>query len=442
MMESVPSLRLSRFAFVCLAGFALSLSAAKARADEPVLLGVEAGLTIPLAAPQSERFGPGGTLGLALHTPINEWLIPIIRLRALLLSDGAPPADSSIRDPGVGTAFGGSLGLRLRPSGFWAPEELQRANGIWVEINAGAALTGEVIRPAFDAALGYDFEIDDVRLGPMARFHHVLHYDDPIDSRPAYLITLGMEIVFFDRQSEPTPEAPRESDRDGDGILDELDQCPDEPEDRDHFEDSDGCPDPDNDRDGVLDPDDGCPLEPEDLDGFEDSDGCPELDNDRDGFLDAQDQCPNEAEVLNGVDDDDGCPDQGLIQMVDDRIVLEERVLFDFERARVKHGARPVLQAIVELWRQHPEWVSVRVEGHADSRGVPEYNQELSERRARQVRSALIELGMPGEMIESVGFGADRPRDAGESEEAHQRNRRVEFVVVQRRDSAGGGEEP
>src|SRR5207244_1129340 len=63
------------------------------------------------------------------------------------------------------------------------------------------------------------------------------------------------------------------ADRDGDGIPDAVDQCPDEPEDKDGFQDEDGCPDPDNDRDGIPDKDDQCPNEPEDKDGFQDADG-------------------------------------------------------------------------------------------------------------------------------------------------------------------------
>jgi len=62
---------------------------------------------------------------------------------------------------------------------------------------------------------------------------------------------------------------PSIGDRDGDGLRDDVDQCPDEPEDFDGFADDDGCPDPDNDRDGVPDADDKCPLE-----GGRD-DGCP-----------------------------------------------------------------------------------------------------------------------------------------------------------------------
>jgi OmpA-OmpF porin, OOP family len=99
------------------------------------------------------------------------------------------------------------------------------------------------------------------------------------------------------------------SDRDGDGIKDEHDQCPTEPEDFDGFEDQDGCPDPDNDGDTIKDIDDKCPNEPEDFDGFEDSDGCPEKDNDGDGIDDEHDACPNEPETVNGFQDEDGCPD-------------------------------------------------------------------------------------------------------------------------------------
>ncbi len=65
-------------------------------------------------------------------------------------------------------------------------------------------------------------------------------------------------------------------DRDGDGISDVVDRCPDEPEDRDGFDDDDGCPDPDNDRDGIRDVDDLCPNDAEDKDGIKDEDGCPE----------------------------------------------------------------------------------------------------------------------------------------------------------------------
>ncbi len=99
-------------------------------------------------------------------------------------------------------------------------------------------------------------------------------------------------------------------DRDGDGFDDDVDQCPTEPEDKDGFQDEDGCPDNDNDDDSVPDDQDKCPAEAEDPDGFEDLDGCPELDNDKDGIPDDNDACRDEAETMNGFKDEDGCPDE------------------------------------------------------------------------------------------------------------------------------------
>jgi outer membrane protein OmpA-like peptidoglycan-associated protein len=105
---------------------------------------------------------------------------------------------------------------------------------------------------------------------------------------------------------------PAIGDRDGDGIKDDVDKCPDDPEDFDDFEDTDGCPDPDNDRDGILDVDDKCPNEPETKNGFQDEDGCPdsvELDRDGDGIPDDVDKCPDDPEDKDGFEDEDGCPD-------------------------------------------------------------------------------------------------------------------------------------
>jgi hypothetical protein len=102
--------------------------------------------------------------------------------------------------------------------------------------------------------------------------------------------------------------APRFYDADQDGIEDAKDECAELAEDRDGFQDSDGCPDFDNDDDGVGDDDDKCPAEKEDADEFEDEDGCLDPDDDHDGIPDVKDACPREA----GPDSADpklkGCP--------------------------------------------------------------------------------------------------------------------------------------
>jgi OOP family OmpA-OmpF porin len=111
---------------------------------------------------------------------------------------------------------------------------------------------------------------------------------------------------FQDEDGCPDP------DNDGDGIPDDQDSCPDTAEDRDGNEDIDGCPEievTDRDGDGILDVNDRCPTKPEDMDGFQDRDGCPDLDNDRDGIPDTDDKCPNVPEDADGFEDQDGCPD-------------------------------------------------------------------------------------------------------------------------------------
>jgi outer membrane protein OmpA-like peptidoglycan-associated protein len=99
-------------------------------------------------------------------------------------------------------------------------------------------------------------------------------------------------------------------DEDRDGIFRRADRCPSEPEDRDDFEDLDGCPDPDNDADGVADAGDRCPAEKETANNFEDDDGCPDVaDGDKDGIADNVDKCMLEPETVNAYQDTDGCPD-------------------------------------------------------------------------------------------------------------------------------------
>ena len=123
---------------------------------------------------------------------------------------------------------------------------------------------------------------------------------------------------------------PSIGDRDGDGIKDDVDQCPDDPEDKDGFQDSDGCPDPDNDKDGIPDKRDACPNDPETMNGIADEDGCPDGidgDRDKDGIPDSKDKCPDDPEDKDGFQDEDGCPDPDNdgdgIKDVDDKCPME-----------------------------------------------------------------------------------------------------------------------
>lgn len=258
-------------------------------------------------------------------------------------------------------------------------------------------------------------------------------------------------------------------DNDGDEILDVDDACPNEPEDFDGFEDDDGCPDPDNDGDGILDFDDACPDkpetfngyldedgcpdtigdrdgdgvpdhldpcpdEPEDFDGFEDEDGCPDLDNDGDGILDVDDACPNEAETFNDYLDEDGCPDVAptRVQVERTRIVITEQVFFDFDRATIRSESFGLLDEIAQTFRDHPDILKVRIEGHTDSDGDALYNLRLSQGRAEAVVAALIERGVEPERLEAVGYGEDQPIASNAEEGGKAMNRRVELNIIER----------
>jgi outer membrane protein OmpA-like peptidoglycan-associated protein len=250
-------------------------------------------------------------------------------------------------------------------------------------------------------------------------------------------------------------------DMDGDGLIDAVDLCPELPEDKDGFNDDDGCPDPDDDLDGVADLLDHCRRIPEDIDGWDDEDGCPDPDNDgdgipddddecpneageralngcptddadQDGIADANDRCPTEAEVPNGYLDEDGCPDTAPARVTVTRrkIEITDRILFESGRARLLPESFPVIDDVARVLVDVPS-MRVRVEGHTDSQGGDEFNLELSAERALAVKTYLQAKGIAPERLESAGFGETVPIDTNRTAEGRQRNRRVEFVILE-----------
>ena len=166
--------------------------------------------------------------------------------------------------------------------------------------------------------------------------------------------------------SRSRPRADLDPDRDG--IAGKADKCPNLAEDKDGFEDADGCPDPDNDKDGIPDVKDKCPDDPEDKDGFEDADGCPDPDNDKDGIPDVKDKCPNEPETRNGYQDEDGCPDELPPASRSSRASSRAST----SRAARRRSCRARTRA--RLSRRGAEGlpgVRLEISGHTDSRARP-----------------------------------------------------------------------
>lgn len=230
-------------------------------------------------------------------------------------------------------------------------------------------------------------------------------------------------------------------DRDGDGIGDDIDKCPDDPEDKDGFEDEDGCPELDNDKDGIKDTIDQCPLKPEDKDGYEDLDGCPDPDNDKDGIPDSSDKCPNDPEDKDGFEDLDGCPEEGPkatpppkpkykhIKIVGDRIELKQKILFYYNKAKIKPKSFGLLNEVGRVLVDR-KTMEVRIEGHTDSRGKARYNKKLSKKRAAAVRQYMIEAGVQPNRMTSDGLGEEKPRYSNKSKRGRNNNRRVEFHIT------------
>jgi outer membrane protein OmpA-like peptidoglycan-associated protein len=378
---------------------------------EAWLLSGDVGVALLLGKPQRDLYGPGLTGAIAGYRTLGAHLLVGLRLRggAFLDKDGE---DVSRADPGLGGLGSLSLALRLRP--LADASAATRATGLWLELAAGPGLTGDLVRATAEAGLGYGFVAGRTVLSPMVRYLHVVQTGAGLPGADAKALIAGLEVLLGDPE-EPPPPPPAPA-------LPAAAPPPAAPV--------------DTDGDGIVDAEDKCPTEPEDKDGFEDGDGCPDNDNDRDGIADADDKCRDQAEVVNGVDDQDGCPDEGLIELIDDRMVLEEKLLFETERARVSSKGQRVLQAVVTLWKQHPEWERMEVEGHADFRGPPEYNLRLSEERARRVKVVLVKLGLDAGKISTQGFGLTRPRAEGRSPEALQLNRRVELVVIRKKPAA------
>jgi len=109
-------------------------------------------------------------------------------------------------------------------------------------------------------------------------------------------------------------------------------------------------------------------------------------------------------------------------------IVNMSDVLFDTASFNLKPGAREKLAKISGIVLAHPG-LNLQVEGHTDSVGGDEYNQELSELRAATVRDFLVQQGVPSASVTARGFGKTQPVASNDTPEGRQRNRRVELVV-------------
>jgi outer membrane protein OmpA-like peptidoglycan-associated protein len=279
---------------------------------------------------------------------------------------------------------------------------------------------------------------------------------------PAVRVLASIEwIAPIKPKAAPPPEEP--GDRDGDGITDDEDACPDEKGVASDDPDKNGCPEPaDRDGDGIVDAKDACPDEkgvasddpekngcpaPGDRDGdgiTDDEDACPDekgvasddpkrhgcpKDTDGDGILDDEDACPTEKGERNEDPKKNGCPEA---RVEEKQIIVLGRVEFETGKAVLRPESNEVLDAVLKVLQEHEEITKISVEGHTDDRGADAMNLDLSRRRAAAVVKWLAAHGIAAGRLSSQGFGETKPVESNETDAGRQNNRRVEFRIVER----------
>ena len=250
-------------------------------------------------------------------------------------------------------------------------------------------------------------------------------------------------------------------DRDGDGILDNVDACPDTPGVNNDDPSKHGCPPPgDRDGDGIIDPVDACPDVPGVASDDASKNGCP-ADRDGDGVIDANDACPDVPGVRsddpkkNGcpgdrdgdgiVDADDACPDKPgsadpnpakhgcpKVVVTEKEILILQKVAFDFDKATIKPVSSALLDEVAQTLNDNPDIQLIEVQGHTDNKGGMMYNIMLSDNRAKAVKDALIARKVDAKRLRAKGFGPKQPIASNDTDEGRSKNRRVQFKIIKR----------
>ncbi len=274
-------------------------------------------------------------------------------------------------------------------------------------------------------------------------------YRVPVTENASYHFyhSLGVAAPLF-KKKEPAPvvvvipvvEPPK--DRDGDGVLDSLDRCPDvaglvslqgcPDRDGDGIIDSEdkcpdvpglaryqGCPIPDTDKDGINDEVDKCPTVP----GVARYQGCPIPDTDGDGVNDEEDKCINEKGPASNF----GCPiiSEDIIKRVN---VAAKNVFFATASDKLLKQSNKRLDDVVAILNENPTF-KVQIDGHTDSQGKDEYNQDLSDRRAASVKAYLVSKGIAESRLGSTGYGETKPVADNTKAVGRAQNRRVEMTL-------------
>lgn len=145
-------------------------------------------------------------------------------------------------------------------------------------------------------------------------------------------------------------------------------------------------------------------------------------DDDKDGVANSLDKCPGTPTTV--VVDANGCP-----KMLTETVAKEIRVLFDTNKSIVKPAFNAEIEAVAKLMKEYPT-AKVEVQGHTDSRGSAQLNDQLSQDRANAVADVLTKTyGIAADRVSAKGYGASQPVADNKTVEGQTKNRRVVAVA-------------
>jgi VWFA-related protein len=104
---------------------------------------------------------------------------------------------------------------------------------------------------------------------------------------------------------------------------------------------------------------------------------------------------------------------------------------FDFGKSTIKEESMPLIQQVSKAMNEHKS-IRIKICGHTDDIGADEYNMNLSKSRADAVAKELVKLGISQKRLAIEGFGKTRPLVPNDSEENRKKNRRTEFVIIEK----------
>jgi peptidoglycan-associated lipoprotein len=106
-------------------------------------------------------------------------------------------------------------------------------------------------------------------------------------------------------------------------------------------------------------------------------------------------------------------------------------IYFDYDKALIRDDARPTLD-MNAAWLKKFKTTKILIEGHCDERGTEEYNLALGEKRAKATEDYLLSSGIPADRMKIISYGKSQPIDPGHDESAWQKNRRAQFLVIEK----------